>query len=374
MSQNSPIPIDDLFLIWSELRTIAKSVADLLGTDKTKPHATKLQHFKDKVVEWSECYAEKQEARRWWEYWRTAHERRIAERPRFRDEGAGLPEPGWVFDSFDLKNEDGLWTGITVRGWFPGELGDANAPPEPCLPLPPPVDPPTLAERYAALAAIHDCFEKSRQKVDPWARADDDDSISIKGYAAQIAPHARRYDALKDVVEQCEDSELCSWKKDYELSPAQEHSRDTLRVWLDDVREDMPAPQGSAAQGAGDSAETTPASDKPKTDMELVIKDPDNEWPPDSNLHFRPLEFAYQGKIYRLTGMPHRLFEVIATAKKNLHHAEIVERVWTSQERSPERGTVRSCLSDLKGALRKHGLGDLAKHIVVKDGYWSFLD
>lgn len=107
--------------------------------------------------------------------------------------------------------------------------------------------------------------------------------------------------------------------------------------------------------------------------VESEKKDPDNEWPPNDGLHFRPLDFAYQGKVYRLTGMPRRLFEVIATAKKNLHYSEIVEKVWTSQDRSPERSTVRACLSNLKAALRTYDLGDLANRIEVKDEYWSFL-
>lgn len=115
-------------------------------------------------------------------------------------------------------------------------------------------------------------------------------------------------------------------------------------------------------------------STEPPPGGQLPSNDTGNEWPPDKGLHFRPLEFAYQGKVYRLTGMRHRLFEVIATAKKNLHYNEIVERVWTSQERSPERGTVRSCLSDLRAALRKHRLSALAKRIKVKDRYWLFLD
>ena len=265
MSDKHPIPIDDLFLIWSELRLIAKSVAELLGTDKMTPHAEKLQHFKDKVVEWSECYAAVEESRRTWEIRRTEHEQHALTQRRLLDEDAGSPDEGWSFEQFRLRDiaNEALTSGVEpvmlfhspseplIGAWFPTELCWDNCP-EAALPLPPSADPPTLCERYAALAAIHDCFAKSRQKIDPWARADKDDSISIEDYTEKIVPHASRYDALKDVVRQCEDSESCSWLKGYEPTGEQIESKATLSAWLDDAREDLQASVGAAPQGDGD--------------------------------------------------------------------------------------------------------------------------
>ncbi len=135
-----------------------------------------------------------------------------------------------------------------------------------------------------------------------------------------------------------------------------------------EAAQDAAVPAGQAEVGDAASADGSKAGGKPARNPS------DNKWPPDNGLHFRPLEFAYQGKAYRLTGLPHRLFEVIATARKNLHHNEIVEKVWTSQERNPERSTVRGCLARLRAILHSQGLGILAERIKVKDDYWSFLD
>ena len=256
MSQDKPIPIDDLFLTWSERRTIADAVGDLLGTFKTKPHASKLQYFKNKVIEWSNHCATVEKARRKWEDRRARRERRIFRTPHLQDEKKIPREPGAFFLQFTLRDEScrafkdtheplvgdtrSPFFGV-MRGWFPASLDYDNAPPELCLPLPIPEDPPALHERFAALAAIHDCFGDARWKINPWAEVSEED------FEEQTLAHVSRFNSLKDVVKQCEESELCPWRENCKLSRQQEINKAALSAWLHDVGKDLQASVGAAA-------------------------------------------------------------------------------------------------------------------------------
>ncbi len=76
-----------------------------------------------------------------------------------------------------------------------------------------------------------------------------------------------------------------------------------------------------------------------------------DKWPPDDGWHFRPAEFAFSGRVEKLTGVKWRLLKLLAEKNRAVRAGTMREVVWP--ENRVEISTIRSTLSDLRKILRE---------------------
>lgn len=113
---------------------------------------------------------------------------------------------------------DAIWT------WQP-EL--------PTLPLPPSHSPRSLAEKWAALAAVHDVFNRTGDKVLPWPLPEDDQDLAA--FTEWMRGEGGAYQALLRAASELRDAEA-----------------DPVRRWLEDAKK-ATAPEVEHSDAAGDT-------------------------------------------------------------------------------------------------------------------------
>ncbi len=169
------------FISQSRLAQIATEVRELIRRFAALPR------FREKVVEWDRYHTQHREAEEAWEKKREEQERWACTQSRLLDEAAGPPDSGWCFEGFYLCDiadqpvayEKPVFFGghlislPCIGAWFPPELCRASCP-EPRRPLPVPSEEVELHEKYAALAAIHDCAPEVVDSVNPWKDGPED--------------------------------------------------------------------------------------------------------------------------------------------------------------------------------------------------------
>jgi len=112
-----------------------------------------------------------------------------------------------------------------------------------------------------------------------------------------------------------------------------------------------PVPPDSADSGSSKPKHAKAKKAKPKR-SKLTGKQGKDTWPPKEGWAFQPGRFAYNGKVFPLTGKPMQLLQRLVKAGNTaLTVEQLEEDIWGKTRVSDE--TVRSAISDLRGKLRK---------------------
>ena len=128
-------------------------------------------HVRRMVRQWMSEYATAFVEGKEWDRRRQEHHRRVCLEDRLRDQNAGPPVCGWTWEEYpfgtaekEAQKEYGF-EGISIGGWTPPELFIFSCPtcsrPLPCAPdhkL-------SENEKYAVLAAVHDCAVRGVEKI-----------------------------------------------------------------------------------------------------------------------------------------------------------------------------------------------------------------
>jgi hypothetical protein len=160
-------------------------------------------------------------------------EQKVLAEPRLQDEAAGPPQPDWCWE-FHNRHRPTTDAERTIKGWTPPDLS-RECWPNADLPLPLPIgrdgEPGReldLAEKYAVLAAVHDCFCNNVEPVDLWRNERESLSVEdfLRGAESNPSMPGMLYPALVAAVR-----EISQLDSERDLEP--------LADYLADVKDDL---------------------------------------------------------------------------------------------------------------------------------------
>ncbi len=134
----------------------------------------RMKVFRDHIKEYQAVRFQQQRRQLRWQNSREKFVARYAKYPRMCDESAGPPKEGWRFQAVVKRNPSDECHPEMIYMWVPKKLLRENEPQvHAILPILRQEDNGkpeslSLAEKYATLGAVHDCFSKGLDKINPW--------------------------------------------------------------------------------------------------------------------------------------------------------------------------------------------------------------